>query len=134
MAFQGFTGQGYDCQWGTDFSSSAYFGIILPKSGKHSFKSKKKLLENGNDETVGTKHYDQMEEASLVFEPSAVSGNTGTVQGFTGLPGSKIVISVATNNHYTGSWQLDGLDDDTVRADAMYQTANLYRYANTPIV
>jgi hypothetical protein len=126
------TGQGYDCQWGTDFSSS-YFGIILPKSSKHSAKSKKKLLVDGNGNTVGTKHYDQMEEASLVFEPAAVSGNTGTVASVTLTPGQKVIILSSTNTHLTGSWQLDQLDDDGQQEGEMTQTANLYRYVNTTI-
>src|SRR5258706_3835394 len=127
------TGQGYDCQWGTTFSSS-YFGIVLAKSGKHSFKSKKKLLTDGTGQTVGTKHYDQMQECSLVFEPSAVTGNTGTIASVALIPGSKVIITTATNNNYTGSLQLDSLEDASEQEGELTQTANLYRYDNTTIV
>lgn len=127
------TGQGYDCNWGTDFSSSN-FGIILPKSGKNTFSSNLKELTDGNGEMAGYKFYRQKQEASLVFEPAAVSGNTGTVAAKTLLPGATITVSSATNSHYTGSWSVKSFEDASEQEGELVQTANIFRYAGiTPV-
>lgn len=126
------TGEGYDCTWGTDFTS-ATFGVILPKSGKRSRKAKKKLLTDGNGNTVGYKFFDQMEEATLTFEPAAAAGSTGTVTPLNLAPGSRVNIATCINPNMLGNWSVDQFDDEMSQESELVHSVPIFRYVATPL-